>query len=103
MSEPTRIRAQAADGVTTVRMLLSHEMETGQRKDASGKTVPAWHIQDVEVTLNGKVVFTAECGTAVSKNPFFLFTLKGGRAGEKLAVRWRDSRGETRVDEALVL
>lgn len=42
MADPMRIRAQAAGDKTTVRVLMSHEMETGQRKDAEGKTVPAW-------------------------------------------------------------
>ena len=49
MADPMRIRAQAAGDKTTVRVLMSHEMETGQRKDAQGKTVPAWHIQTVTV------------------------------------------------------
>ena len=47
MADPMRIRAQAAGDKTTVRVLMSHEMETGQRKDAAGKTIPAWYIQDV--------------------------------------------------------
>ena len=37
MADPMRIRAQAAGDKTTVRVLMSHEMETGQRKDADGK------------------------------------------------------------------
>ena len=41
MSDPMRIRAQAAGDKATVRVLMAHEMETGQRKDAAGKTIPA--------------------------------------------------------------
>ena len=41
MADPMRIRAQFKDGVTTVRVLMSHEMESGQRKDAAGKVIPA--------------------------------------------------------------
>ncbi|MEY3146112.1 MAG: thiosulfate oxidation carrier complex protein SoxZ, partial [Pseudomonadota bacterium] len=37
MADPMRIRAQAAGGNATVRVLMAHEMETGQRKDAAGK------------------------------------------------------------------
>ena len=44
MSEPTRIRAQAGADKATVRMLMTHEMESGQRKDASGKIIPAWFM-----------------------------------------------------------
>jgi sulfur-oxidizing protein SoxZ len=43
MADPMRIRAQAAGDKATVRVLMSHEMETGQRKDAAGKVIPAWH------------------------------------------------------------
>ena len=102
MPDPMRIRAQAGPNGAVVRVLMSHEMETGQRKDASGKVIPAWHIADVTATLNGKTVLTAEWGPAVSKNPFLQFTVKGAKAGDKIAVTWKDNRGETRTDEATV-
>ena len=60
MADPMRIRAQAAGDKATVRVLMSHEMESGQRKDASGKLVPAWYIQEVSAAHNGRVVLTAE-------------------------------------------
>ena len=48
MADPMRIRANVdAGGVTEVKVLMNHEMETGQRKDAQGKLVPAWFIQNV--------------------------------------------------------
>jgi len=97
-----RIRAQAAGDKTTVRVLMSHEMETGLRKDAAGKTIPAWFIQEVTAQLNGKPVFTAEWGPSVSKNPFLQFVVKGAKAGDKIAITWRDNKGETRTDEATV-
>ncbi|WP_422013363.1 thiosulfate oxidation carrier complex protein SoxZ [Roseateles sp.] len=102
MPDPMRIRAQAAGDKTTVRVLMSHEMETGLRKDAAGKTIPAWFIQEVTAQLNGKPVFTAEWGPSVSKNPFLQFVVKGAKAGDKIAVTWRDNKGETRTDEATV-
>ena len=102
MADPMRIRAQAAGDKTTVRVLMSHEMETGQRKDAAGKTVPAWHIQEVTATHNGKSVLSAEWGTAVSKNPFMQFVIKGAKVGDKIAVTWKDNKGDARTDEATV-
>ncbi len=102
MADPMRIRAQAAAGNATVRVLMSHEMETGQRKDAAGKLIPAWYIQEVTATHNGKPVLAAEWGTAVSKNPFLQFVVKGAKAGDKVAITWKDNRGETRTDEATV-
>ena len=102
MSDPMRIRAQAAGSNAIVRVLMSHEMETGQRKDAAGKTIPAWHITDVTASLNGKNVLNAEWGPAVAKNPFLQFTVKGAKAGDKVTVAWLDNRGEKRSDEATV-
>ena len=102
MADPMRIRAQAAGGNAVVRVLMSHEMETGQRKDASGKVIPAWHITEVIVAHNGKSVMTAEWGPAVAKNPFMQLTVKGAKAGDKIAVTWKDNRGESRTDETAV-
>ena len=102
MSDPMRIRAQAQGDKTTVSVLVSHEMESGQRKDAAGKTVPAWFIQNISATHNGKTVMSAQWGPAVSKNPFMRFSFKGGKAGDKVAVSWVDSKGDKRTDEAVV-
>ncbi|MCY7369478.1 MAG: thiosulfate oxidation carrier complex protein SoxZ [Polaromonas sp.] len=102
MADPMRIRAQVAGSNATVRVLMNHEMETGQRKDAAGKVIPAWHISEVSASLNGKPVMTAEWGPAVSKNPFLQFTVKGAKAGDKVSVTWKDNKGESRTDEAVV-
>ena len=102
MADPMRIRAQVAGDKATVRVLMSHEMESGQRKDSAGKLIPAMHITEVTATHNGKTVLTAEWGPAVSKNPFLQFTLKGAKAGDKVGVVWKDNRGDTRTDEATV-
>jgi sulfur-oxidizing protein SoxZ len=102
MADPMRIRAQAAGDKATVRVLMSHEMETGQRKDAAGKIVPAWHIQEVTATHNGKPVLAAEWGPSVSKNPFLQFVIKGAKTGDKITVSWKDNKGESRTDEATV-
>lgn len=102
MADPMRIRAQVQGDKAIVRVLMSHEMETGQRKDSAGKVIPAWHISDVTATHNGKQVLSAEWGPAVAKNPFLQFTIKGAKAGDKVAVTWKDNKGETRTDEATV-
>ena len=102
MADPMRIRAQAAGDKATVRVLMAHEMETGQRKDAAGKVIPAWYIQQVTAQHNGKTVLTAQWGPAVSKNPFLQFTIKGAKAGDKITVDWVDNKGDKRTDEAAV-
>jgi sulfur-oxidizing protein SoxZ len=102
MADPMRIRAQAAGDKATVRVLMSHEMESGQRKDSAGKLVPAWHITEVTASHNGKVVMNAEWGPAVSKNPFLQFVVKGAKAGDKISINWKDNKGDSRTDEATV-
>lgn len=101
-AQPMRIRAQASGDKTLVRVLMLHEMESGVRRDTAGKLIPAWHIQEVVATLNGKTVLSAQFGAAVSKDPFLQFSFKGGKPGDKLAVRWKDNRGTSRSDETTV-
>ena len=103
MSDPMRIRAQAQGDKTTVRVLVAHEMESGQRKDAAGKIVPAWFIQTINASWKGKTVMSAQWGTAVSKNPFIQFSFSGAKAGEKIVVSWTDNHGEKRSDEATIV
>ncbi len=102
MADPMKIRASVVGDSTEVKVLMSHEMETGQRKDALGQTIPAWHITNVTATYNGRTVLSAEWGPAVSKNPFLSFKFKGGAKGEKVQIAWVDNRGDKRTDEAVI-
>ena len=102
MADPMKIRATTLGDSTEVKVLMSHEMESGQRKDAQGQTIPAWFIQNVIVTWNGRTVLSAQWGTAVSKNPFLSFKFKGGAKGDRIAISWMDNRGDKRTDEAVI-
>ena len=102
MADPMKIRAQMKGDVAEIRILMSHAMETGQRKDSAGKVIPAWFIQEVSASHNGKVVMTAQWGPSVSKNPFLQFNIKGAKAGDKVSVSWVDNKGDKRTDEATV-
>ena len=99
MGSPMRIRAVQAGDITEVKVLIKHDMETGQRKDSSGKLVPAWYISEVTAALNGKQVLKAHWGPAISKNPYLQFKVKGAKAGDKITVSWVDNKGEKRTDE----
>ncbi|MBT8635009.1 thiosulfate oxidation carrier complex protein SoxZ [Polynucleobacter paneuropaeus] len=101
MSDPMRIRATEKDGIVDVKILMKHDMESGQRKDASGKLIPAWFINMLNVKAQGKDVFNAEFGPGVSKDPFLNFKYKGSK-GDKLVVKWIDTKGDKRTDEATV-
>ncbi len=102
MADPMKIRATLVGDSTEVKVLMAHEMESGQRKDAQGQVIPAWFIQNVTVTWNGKTVLAAQWGTAISKNPFLSFKFKGGAKGDRITVTWTDNRGDKRTDEAAI-
>jgi sulfur-oxidizing protein SoxZ len=99
---PMKMRATANGGVTEVRVLMTHPMETGQRKDADGKLVPMHFIQTVAVKLNGKTVMEGEVSQAVSRNPVFSFRIKGGAKGDKIEVSWVDNTGATNKTESAI-
>jgi sulfur-oxidizing protein SoxZ len=98
---PMRIRASVSGDEINVRVLMSHPMETGQRKDPSGNVIPAHYITEVVATINDKIVLTAEWGPAVSTNPYFEFNAKG-KAGDTVKVKWVDNKGESREDSVQV-
>jgi thiosulfate oxidation carrier complex protein SoxZ len=102
MSEATKLSVRIREGVPEVRMRVFHEMESGQRKDAAGKLVPAWHITEISATLNGRPVIRSQWGPGVSKNPIFAFRVRTAKTGDKIVVTWVDNRGERRSDEFTV-
>jgi sulfur-oxidizing protein SoxZ len=103
MADPMKIRATVKDGGADVRVLMAHEMESGQRRDAAGKLVPAWHITEVVAALNGKPVLKALWGPAISKSPFLGFRIRGAQAGDVVTISWVDNRGDKRSDEVKVV
>jgi len=103
MAEAIKIRATLQGDVADVKALMNHVMETGMRKDpASGQIVPAHFIKQVVATLNGKTVMDAQWGPSVSKNPVVGFKVKGAKAGDKVAIKATDNKGETLSGEAAV-
>ena len=99
---PMKMRATLGAGYTDVRVLMSHPMETGQRKAPDGSVVPLHFIQNVTVKVNGKTVVEGQISQAVSRNPVFSFRVKGGAKGDKIQVAWLDNKGETNSTEATV-
>ncbi len=90
-----KIRAKLSDGVTTVKALVKHPMETGMRKDKkTGKKIPAKFIQEVICEHKDHVVMTALWGPAISKNPYLSFKFKGASKGDTLKLSWVDNKGD---------
>ena len=102
MADPMRIRVALRDGVVNVRILMSHEMETGQRKDASGALVPAHYIKSVTATHQGRTVLSAQWGPAVAKDPFLQFQFGGAKVGDSVEITWTDNKGDKRTDSAKI-
>jgi len=80
---------------TEVKVLMSHPMETGRRRNDADELVPAHFVQLLTATLNGKPVLQAQWGTGIAKNPYLTFRLKGAKLGDVVEVTWHDNLGET--------
>jgi len=94
-SNTIKIRARVTGDECTVKSLIKHDMETGQRKDKkTGKTIPAHFIQEVTCEHNGNNVMTANWGTAVSKNPYLSFKFSGAKKGDTIKLSWVDNKGD---------
>lgn len=103
MAGSIKIRAKLNGDTCTVKALIKHPMETGQRKDKkTGKVIPAHFIQEVNCDHSGKNVMNALWGTAVSKNPYISFQFKGAQKGDKLKLSWVDNKGESDSIETVV-
>jgi len=96
MASTIKIRAKAKKGVTTVKALITHPMETGLRKNKkTGKLIPAKFISEIMVKHNGNTVMDAEWGGAISKNPYLAFKFDGGAKDDSIELIWKDNQGST--------
>lgn len=102
MADQIRIRAQIQGEITDIRILMQHPMETGQRRDDKGQSLPLHFIQTFSVSHNGKPMIDGQLNTSISKNPLFAFKARGINAGDKLTVNWQDNTGDKRQDEITV-
>jgi sulfur-oxidizing protein SoxZ len=84
--------------VVTIKTLISHDMESGQRKDSSGKIIPRQIINKFTCEFNGKTVFTCDLDPAVSANPYLEFTSKVPESGT-FKFTWVDDDGSVYTDE----
>jgi len=102
MSDNMKMRAQLKGGLVEVKVLMSHPMETGRKKDDFGQLIPAHFVQLVTATLNGKTVLEAQWGTGIAKNPYLTFRLKGAKMGDIVTVTWLDNTGVSATQDIAV-
>ena len=84
-----------------VKALVSHIMETGQRKTADGQVIPRRIINKFTCTVNGKEVFAADFEPAISANPYIQFKFRAEESGP-VVLTWIDDDGEKIVGEETI-
>ena len=85
-------KAKAGE-VIEIKTLISHPMETGQRKDKQGNPIPRRIINKFEATYDGRPVFSANLQPAISANPYLSFPVKADKSGT-LEFTWTDDNGD---------
>jgi sulfur-oxidizing protein SoxZ len=101
MAEKPRLKVpkEARKGeVIEIKTLLSHVMETGQRKDAAGNVIPRKIINKFTAEFNGKPVFSADLEPAIAANPYLQFTAKVDESGT-FKFTWTDDDGTVTTAE----
>ena len=81
-------------------MMINHEVEISQSKNAATAVTLGRFISEVTATHNGKLVLNSKFGQSVSKSLYLAFKFKGGEKGEKVLVTWKENMGEGGSDEA---
>ncbi|MBU0582097.1 MAG: thiosulfate oxidation carrier complex protein SoxZ [Alphaproteobacteria bacterium] len=91
-------KTASAGEVIVLKTLISHDMESGQRKDKEGKVIPRQIINKFSCEFNGQPVFSCDLDPAISANPYFEFTAKVTESGT-FKFTWVDDNGSTYSDE----
>jgi sulfur-oxidizing protein SoxZ len=97
-----KVPKKASKGdVITIKTLISHTMESGQRKDKEGNLIPRQIINKFTCEFNGNTVFACDIDPAVSANPFFEFTAKVEESGT-FVFTWVDDDGSVYSTESKI-
>ncbi|MDX2204975.1 MAG: thiosulfate oxidation carrier complex protein SoxZ [Hyphomicrobiaceae bacterium] len=88
--------AKAGD-IIEIKTLISHVMETGQRRDADGKVIPRMIINSFTAKFAGKEVFSAEIQPGLSANPYIAFFMRVPGPGE-FEFTWVDDSGDKGIE-----
>ncbi|GAW34282.1 sulfur oxidation protein SoxZ [Roseovarius sp. A-2] len=85
-------RKASAGETVTIKTLISHPMESGQRKDADGNTIPRSIINRFTCEFGGEMVIDVTMEPAISTNPYFEFQAVIPDAGD-MKFTWYDDDG----------
>ena len=90
-------KTAAAGEVVVIKTVISHSMESGQRKDSDGNKIPRSIINRFTAEYNGKMVIDVELAPAISTNPYFEFEATVPEAGD-FKFTWYDDDGSVYED-----
>ncbi len=91
----------AAGEAITIKTLISHNMESGQRKDKEGNVIPRSIINRFTCEFNGTMVVDVTMEPAISTNPYFEFEATVPEAGD-FKFTWYDDDGSVYDDSKSV-
>jgi len=94
-------KTASAGEVITIKTLISHEMESGQRKDKQGNPIPRKIINKFSCEFNGTPVFSCDIDPAISANPYFEFNAKVPQSGT-FKFAWVDDDGSIYAHEEAI-
>ena len=96
------VPAKAKRGdIIEIKTLMSHIMETGYRRTATGDIVPRDIITSFACRYNGVEIFRADLFPAIAANPFITFTTAATESG-KFEFEWIGDRGFTETASASI-
>lgn len=87
--------------VIEIKLLISHPMESGQRRDAMGQTIPRDIIHSLRCSWNNETVLDAELFPAISANPFLSFTALAEQSGT-IVVTFTDDHGVEQTESRAI-
>jgi sulfur-oxidizing protein SoxZ len=87
--------------IVEVKALVSHVMESGQRKDSAGNTIPRKILNRFICTVNGKEVFSADFEPAIAANPYIQFKFRAEESGP-VVLTWIDDDGSRIVGQETI-
>ncbi|MDO5528173.1 MAG: thiosulfate oxidation carrier complex protein SoxZ [Paracoccus sp. (in: a-proteobacteria)] len=94
-----RVPATASAGeVINIKTLISHQMESGQRRDSDGNTIPRSIINRFTAEFNGDLVIEMDLEPAISTNPYIEFDATVPESGE-FVFTWYDDDGDVYEDK----
>ena len=98
LNVPKRVKRGEA---IEVKVLISHPMESGQRRDEMGRTVPRQIIREFRATYGGAEVLRLELHPAIAANPYLAFAARAEASGV-LELSWIDDAGVSQTERASV-